>query len=531
MKNTVILKNRYLWSAILLISMLLGGCISNDLPYPKIIQNICEIEADGELKPAYIDSVSQEAVVYLKETVDIERVRFFRFNITEGGTATPNLLDSVWNMTNPISVKLSLYQEYTWTVRAVQDIERYFEVDGEVGTSSIDPVAHRIIVHVPQGTDLKDLRLVRCKLGPKCLTTVTPELNPGKLDLSFPLQVEVECFGRTTIWTIYAEITESVVTTSRVDAWSKVVWAYGVGPADVMNGFEYRKAGTDEWTPVPDESIIQTQGDFSCCIPHLDTLTEYEVRSVSGENKGNIIKVTTESTELIPDGDFDQWYKTPKGMWCPWNENGEKFWDTGNTGTMTLGTNNTEPSDHLPPGITTGNSVEMTTRFVGIGILGKLGSGSIFTGSFKKVDGTNGILDFGRVWKLRPTKLKGYYQYRSIPIDYTSAELGAISGKPDTCQIYVALTDWTAPYEIRTNPKNRNLFDKNAGYIIAYGELVSGEVMDGYKPFEIELKYRDTSRVPSYLQITCTASKYGDYFTGGNGSKLWVDQFSFDWDY
>ncbi len=511
--------------------MIMGGCISNDLPYPKIVQNIRVIEAEGELKPAYIDSLSQEVTIYLKETVDIENVRFTKFQISEGGTADPDLLDSLWNMTNPLIVTLTRFQEYTWVVKAIQDIERYFEVDGEVGASVIDPVGHRIVVHMPEGTDLAHLTLLKCKLGPKCITAVTPELSAGPLDLSHPMRIEVECFGRTAIWTIYAEITESIVTTARVDAWSKVVWAYGVGPADEKNGFEYRKAGDAEWTPVPDDEIMQTQGQISCCITHLETLTDYEVRAISGENKGNIVKVATQSTELIPDGDFDQWYKTPKGMWCPWDENGEKFWDTGNTGTMTLGTNNTEPSDHLPAGITSGKSVEMTTRFVGIGVLGKLGSGSIFTGSFRKVDGTNGILDFGRPWILRPTKLKGYYQYKSVPIDYASAEFNHLKGVPDSCHIYVALTDWTAPYEIRTNPKNRNLFNKDADYVIAYGELISGADMDSYKPFEIVLNYKDTSKVPSYIQITCSASKYGDYFTGGNGSKLWVDQFTFDWDY
>ena len=55
--------------------------------------------------------------------------------------------------------------------------------------------------------------------------------------------------------------------------------------------------------------------------------------------------------------------------------------------------------------------------------------------------------------------------------------------------------------------------------------------MDAYRPFEIKLDYRSTSRVPTYMQITCSASKYGDYFTGGSGSVLYVDEFSFDYDY
>ena len=36
--------------------------------------------------------------------------------------------------------------------------------------------------------------------------------------------------------------------------------------------------------------------------------------------------------------------------------------------------------------------------------------------------------------------------------------------------------------------------------------------------------------MPSYIQITCATSKYGDYFTGASGATLWVDQLSFGWD-
>ncbi|MDE6339724.1 MAG: PCMD domain-containing protein, partial [Muribaculaceae bacterium] len=328
-------------------------------------------------------------------------------------------------------------------------------------------------------------------------------------------------------WTIYVELSELVVSTSRVDAWSEVVWAYGDGPSDVRNGFQYKEEGSTEWIDVPSSRVIQIQGAFSCSIPHLKPLTDYVVRAVSGNDKGNEVKVTTQSTADIPNGDFEDWCQIGKIIY-PYAEGGDQFWDTGNTGSSTLGQNLTVPSDNTPTG--SGKSAECTTKFVGFGVIGKLGAGSLFTGKFRKVDGTNGILDFGQPWTLRPTKLKGYYQYKGKDIDYASTELAELKGRPDTCIVYVALTDWTAPYEIRTNPKNRILFDKDASYVIGYGQMQFSGTMDAYKEFEIDIKYRDTSKVPSYLQITCATSKYGDYFTGGNGSVLWVDQFSFGWD-
>lgn len=154
----------------------------------------------------------------------------------------------------------------------------------------------------------------------------------------------------------------------------------------------------------------------------------------------------------------------------------------------------------------------------------------MYSGSWQKLDGMNGILDFGRPWNLRPTKLRGYYKYNGKPIDTVSDELADLENQPDTCVIYVALTDWTAPFEVRTNPKNRQLFDKNASYVIGYGELQRAGSMSSYEPFEIEIKYRSTSIVPSYIMIVSTSSKYGDYFTGGSGSTLLIDQYSLDWD-
>ena len=168
---------------------------------------------------------------------------------------------------------------------------------------------------------------------------------------------------------------------------------------------------------------------------------------------------------------------------------------------------------------------------MGIGAIGKLAAGSIYSGSFRKVDGTNGILDFGRPWNVRPTKLKGFYKFSNTDINYASEEFKDLMGRPDTCQIWIALTDMDAPCEIRTNPKNRQLFDRNAPGVIAYGEFARGVASDGWRPFEVELQYKATNRRPKYLIVVCAASKYGDYFTGGTGTTLYVDDLSLSYDY
>lgn len=516
-------------TAAAILTMVASGCIHNDIPYPRIPLAIREIACQGEESPAIVDSVNSTVTLRLLETTDIENVSFTRCKISDNATISPDLLEGTYNLTEPMVVTLNLYQEYQWVIKADQNIERYVDIEGQIGSSTIDPIGHRVIVKVPETMDLSNLNLTGIKLGPAGITSMTPTLaTPCSINLSRPFSIAVTYHGRTEDWTIFAERTSQIVATQAADAWSQVIWVYGNGPADVKNTFEYKRAGDTEWTRIPVAEVNQTAGTFSACISHLIPMSTYTVRAISGTNVGNEITVSTQTTEELPDGDFDEWWKDGS-VWYPYAQNGPQFWDTGNKGAATLGESNVQPSDYVPAGAT-GKSAMLKTQFVGISVIGKLAAGSIYTGKFVKVDGTNGILDFGREWNLRPTKLRGYYQYTTAPINYTSTELKYLKDRPDSCHIYVALTDWTAPFEIRTNPKNRQLFDPSSPEVIGYGELIRGDNTNGYEPFEIQINYRSTSRVPRYLQITAAASKYGDFFTGGTGATLYVDNFTLDYD-
>ena len=116
-------------------------------------------------------------------------------------------------------------------------------------------------------------------------------------------------------------------------------------------------------------------------------------------------------------------------------------------------------------------------------------------------------------------------------ISSTTAGFGDLAGRPDTCIVWVALIDSEQPFEIRTNPNNRQLFDPDGPEVIAYGKIEFGENVPTYTPFEFTLDYKATDRVPRYILITASASKYGDYFTGGNGAVLYLDNFELKYDY
>ncbi|MDE5872062.1 MAG: hypothetical protein K2H22_08990, partial [Muribaculaceae bacterium] len=328
---------------LLIILMAAGSCIHNDLPYPKLPQNILAIKAAGESAPARIDSTDYTVKLFLDEETDIQAVRFTEFRYSPEATCNKDLLEGTWDLSVPMTVELKLYQSYQWMISADQDIERFFTVAGQIGETVIDAVGRRIIVSMPEKADLSKVEVTSIKLGPKNITTLVPATPAGAyIDLNSPYRVDVNAWGRTEDWTIYAQRTEQVVTTTAVDPWSMVVWAYGEGPADATNYFEYCEEGSPTWTRVPDADITGKDGAFSCRIKHLKPLTRYTVRACSGDNKGNEITVTTQATETLPDGDFEQWWKNGK-IWCPWAEGSEqwpsggRFWDTGNTGAATLG--------------------------------------------------------------------------------------------------------------------------------------------------------------------------------------------------
>ena len=73
--------------------------------------------------------------------------------------------------------------------------------------------------------------------------------------------------------------------------------------------------------------------------------------------------------------------------------------------------------------------------------------------------------------------------------------------------------------------KSTKLFDKNAANVVAYGEYV----LEGATPGNDMIKFR----IPledvhgdldvKNIMVIASASRYGDYFTGGVGSTLWLD--------
>ncbi len=506
----------------------LTACIKNDIPYPRIQPDFTTFAVAGQTQTPQIDTQSRTVTVYLSESVDPYAVTVTDYAIDpEDASVVNDALNGTVDLSTPATVTLRLYQDYDWTIKAVQDIDRYFTVDGQIGTSTIDVTNHRVIAYIPDTQPIDMVKVTSLKLEAEG-ATMDQDLAGTTVDFSNPVEVNVNKWGRTTRWTLIVEPTQASVTTVSADAWSRVVWVYGAAQEGKDNGAEFRQQGATSWMKVPTDWIEFNGGDFRACISHLEPATTYEVRTYSDEEYGTTLTVTTGTEPQLPNSSFDDWWLDGK-VWCPWAQNAEPFWGTGNKGATTLGNSNTVPTTDTSTG--TGQAAMLQTKFVGIGTLGKLAAGNIFAGVYVRTDGTNGVLDFGRPFTQRPTRLRAHIKYQTAPISSASGQFAPLKGEPDTCIVWVALTDGQKPFEIRTNPSNRQLFDRNASDVIAYGEYTSGASIPDYIQIDIPLEYKATDRIPTYILVTASASKYGDYFVGGNGAILYVDDLELLYDY
>lgn len=294
--------------------------------------------------------------------------------------------------------------------------------------------------------------------------------------------------------------------------------------------FKYGLSDEDEdnWQIVHPES--DGAGNWKALLTGLDPLTDYSFRTmatIDGSQQGsNIVEFTTTGTPIIPNLDFDEWDQSGKSWYLGGKGN---YWDSGNDGANSLSAvNPTSPEYENVFGGTAAAKLE--SKYVVIAFA----AGNIYTGSFGSVSGLGASLNFGQPYIGRPTKLSGYYMYQPKSINRAKAPYEALKGQPDMCSIYIALTDWDEPFGVNTN--TGTFVDFSSDKILAYGELdisqcSPADPMTEYEQFEIDIVYRDVTRIPKYVLIVASASRYGDYFTGGEGSTLYLDEFELHFDY
>ncbi|MCD7816346.1 MAG: PCMD domain-containing protein [Bacteroides sp.] len=315
-----------------------------------------------------------------------------------------------------------------------------------------------------------------------------------------------------------------------VNAWSK--HAYVSVKATSAEGWtaEYSVKGKDSWASV---STSMNGNLCEATLKGLSPNTTYTCRMKDKE--GNVQATsdfTTESTIALYNGNFDSWYKSDKTWYAVAESDfaSGSFWDSSNPGTTqglgaVVNVNVTQGNSDIVHTVG-GKSAELKSQNAV-----KFAAASLYTGSFGGLVGLSGAkINFGQPFTSRPTALHGWFQYAPKAIDYVGSNQpsGTVSkGDTDICSIYIALAKKI--YTIDNTDTSTFIQFETDDNVIAYGELSANQCIDTgeqWKEFTIDLKYKTlTCPKDMYLIIVASASKYGDYFTGGDGSTLYLDDF------
>lgn len=536
------------WMACLSLGLFMASCaIENDIPYPIIESSIESMVVEGQrgaestdFADAVIDKKARTVMLYVNDSVDISNLKITRLKVTADAELLPDSaackdydkfprtgfvsLDSIplssntrMNFSKPVNFILRTYQDYVWKVTVNQIVQRDIEVDGLV-KSVVDESSRSVILYVGEDQDLTNLNVSKMNLGGE-FGKVSPDPTQIK-DYSSPIKFNVqrswEDYSYT--WTVYVYHDDNGESGS-ADVFPMTTRAILKG--SIQSGktpeIEYAKQSESSWNSVPSSDISVSGTSFTATLSGLSASTTYKYRVSVDGTAGSEQTFTTVAAVALENGKLENWSQDGK-VWYPNASDADPFWGTGNPGAANFIGNLTEPTDES----ISGKAALLETKNAII----KLGAGNLFTGDFQ-LDGLNGLLHFGRPFSSFPTALRLYYKYTSTTINMIGdnvGDLASMKGEPDICHIYIALSDKSEPYEIRNNPDKRQLFDKDDANIIAYGEFSSNQSTSSYKQIEIPLEYRYTNRTPKYIIIVASSSKYGDYYIGGVGSKLWLDE-------
>ncbi len=531
--------------------LILVSCIRNDIPYPVVELEILGVTGEGfTCASSDIDTKNRIVTLHLEETTDISCVKISEITITEGGRASVPV-SGEFDLRAEQTIVLSLYQDYVWTLRAEQTIERIFSVESQIGTAEFNTDQHTATAYVPLGTDLNNIRIKQLKLGPEGITQMDPD--PETLtQFETYRTVDISYHSFQERWKLFVIPTDIKVEFTQTDVWSRLIWLYAQGLSGTELGFRYRKQGTGQWIDVPSDQTEISGGAFSACLTGLDPETTYEVVAFSGEDLSPIRELTTEPEQQLPNCNFEEWCEENKIVYPGLTKDGA-FWGTGNPGAAIANSTLTNKTTETRPGSQGQYAASLESKLAGVAGVGKLAAGNLFTGRFVGIRGTNGIVGFGRPFSLRPTALHGWVKYNCGSItDIGTLQPSGVNiqkGDPDNGIIYIALGTWTpeeygvcekedgnpllgtqeVPICVDTRDKN-TFFNPNSPAVIAYGELVMKESTDGWQEFTIELKYNATNLVPTHIVVVCSASRYGDYYIGSRESRMWVDDFELLYD-
>lgn len=320
----------------------------------------------------------------------------------------------------------------------------------------------------------------------------------------------------------------------------------------------YRKAGTEEWST--SEASASGNGSWTAACEGLTAGCEFEYQLlIGGKATGAARIAATGSGVQIYNAGFETW--SGSSPLLPYTSAADQWWDSGNHGSATLNKNVTTNEPDARPGSTGRMSAKLQSQFVSLFGIGKFAAGNIFIGKYCGTDGTNGIIGFGKpfTFDYRPKALTFWYKGNIGTIDRVGSNppAGVGSGSSDIAQVYICLCKMDGPHVVATSDTSTFLSlpsktmsytsadmsdmnddkaksltnDRTDGKVIACGvwEPDNSTQHPDWTKITVSLEYYDEyeGEVPTYLMLTASASKYGDYFTGSTASVMYLDDVEF----
>ena len=186
------------------------------------------------------------------------------------------------------------------------------------------------------------------------------------------------------------------------------------------------------------------------------------------------------------------------------------------------------------PGMVGDYCAQLAAKYAGIAFA----AGNLYTGDFV-MDGTVGYAQFGQpyTYSARPAALKLKYAAEIGEINRVKNDPPVSTGI-DKGRIFVCIVEWSDRHAVQsgTSVDKTTFWDPetvsslNESKIIGYGSAYITESHTGsMKDLELPIVYYEkTDKAPTskYTLVISTATSYlGDYLTGCDTNKLWVDDF------
>ena len=318
--------------------------------------------------------------------------------------------------------------------------------------------------------------------------------------------------------------------------------------------FAYSKDGGSTWTYT--DGVNDSEGTWKADVTGLVPSTEYTYALViDGVQIGDPMTFTTEAAPNLPNASFEYVSKVSGKDYykfynpdCGVEEGSYMFWGSGN-GEGSEGVNGSANLGIIITTIDTSDKIDGNQSVVAqtSSMVGMLAAGNLFTGQFAGLVGTSGgKVNFGRPWTSRPSALRIWCKYTTGKFNIIkNNSLGVTESDYDRAQIKVALGTWDykkyggtkdSPVHVNTTDEstfvdfytdpstiaNGDVIIYNDGYSINKGEKVAAETT-GWIEYVIPIEYRNFNAYPTHIVVSCAASQFGDYFTGYDKTKLWVD--------